>query len=313
MNSKIGLLAGLLVVQLVLVGVAWFAGRGEEASEAFLDLDPAAVTGLTISGSADESVALTRVSDGWQVDGLPADADKITGVIDKLAGGAANWPVATSTDSQSRFEVTEEKHQRRVDFLGEDGTLASVYLGTSPGYRRVHARRDGEDATFSIDFAVHELPLTVDDWLDKELLADSGIRRVELSGGQVLTQADDDAGWTLDGVVTDPEATRRYLERFERLSVLGRYQPKEDAALGEAKSVVVATADGTQRLTFRFDEPEDEYVLTSDRYPGEFTVASYVAEQILGDPADLLPKADAAAEADGAPEPAEAAAGDPTT
>lgn len=293
MNSRIGLLAALLFVQLVLVGVAFFAGGRDDAGDTFLDLDPTAVTGLRISGDDEEGVVLTRAEEGWRVAELPADADKITDVIDKLTGGIASWPVATSEDSRIRFEVTAEKHQRRIDLEGEDGVLATVYLGTSPGYRRVHARRDGDDEIYSIDFAVHELPAGTDDWLDTRLLASTGIRRVELPEGRVLAQAADDTGWTLDGAVTDPEATRQYLERLERLAVLGRYEPDESAALGEAKVVRVDAAEGVQRLTFRFNETADEYVLSSDRYPGEFTVASYVAEQILADPADLLPQPEA--------------------
>lgn len=293
MNSRIGLLAALLAVQLVLVGIALFAGGRDEAGDAFLGLDPEAVTGLSISGDEADGVVLARTTEGWRVGELPADSDKITDVIDKLTGGTPSWPVATSEDSRTRFEVTAEKHQRRVDFEGEDGVLATVYLGTSPGYRRVHARRDGDDEVYSIDFAVHELPADTDDWLDRRLLASTGIRRVELPGGRVLAQAGDDTGWTLDGAVTDPEATRRYLERIERLAVLGRFEPDESSAPGEAQLVLVDSADGSQRLTFRFNEAEDEYVLTSDRYPGEFTVASYVAEQILADPDDLLPKPEA--------------------
>ena len=158
--------------------------------------------------------------------------------------------------------------------------------------------------------------MTTDDWLDKQLFASEGIRRIELPEGRVLAQAGD-AGWTLDGAATDPEAVRRYLERFERLSVLGLYRggertDAESAAqdegasqdevgsqeqamtLGDASTVRLETVDGGQRLTFRFNEPEDEYVLTSDRYAGEFRVASYVAEQILGDLSDLLAKPDTA-------------------
>jgi hypothetical protein len=315
MNSRIGLLTALLVVQLVLVGVAFVARSGQDAGEPFLELDPKAVTGITISGTDTDTVELSRTTDGWRVGELPADADKITDVIDKLVGGSANWPVATSKDSQERFEVTEDKHQRRVDFHEADGTLATVYIGTSPGYRRVHARRDGEDAIYSIDFAVHELPTAIDDWLDKQLFASEGIRRIALPGGRVLEKTGDDGGWTLDGTATDPEAVQRYLDRVGRLSVLGVYRPAETASAdaadqadepgtpGEAKIVQIDTADGSQRLTFRLNASGDEYVLTSDRFPGEFRVASYVAEQILADPGDLIAKPDSSADASALPEP----------
>ncbi|HEY5644332.1 MAG TPA: DUF4340 domain-containing protein [Pseudomonadales bacterium] len=290
MNSRIGLLLGLLIVQIALVGVAFLGAGRDEGGEPFLDIDPARITGLTISGGDDDAVVLARSSDGWRLGELPADGGKIADVIGKLTGGSAIWPVATSADSQGRFEVTEDAHQRRIDFEGEAGPLATVYLGTSPGYRRIHARRDGDDATYSIDFAVHELPTDADEWLDKQLLASEGVRRVELPGGQVLAREASDGGWILDGSAAQPEAAQRLVERIERLSVLGRYESVPGAALGEAKTVLLEDDGGAHRLTFRFNEPADEYVLTTDRYPGEFTVASYVAEQILVEPADLLPE-----------------------
>lgn len=306
MNSRIGLLLGLLIVQIALVGVAFFGAGRDEGGEPFLDVDPAQVTGLTIRGGDDDAVVLARSSDGWRLGELPADGTKITDVIGKLTGGSAIWPVATSADSQGRFEVTEDKHQRRIDFESEAGPLATVYLGTSPGYRRIHARREGSDATYSIDFAVHELPTDADEWLDKQLLATEGVRRVELPGGQVLAREGSDGGWTLDGSAAEQEAAQRLAERIERLSVLGRYESAPGATLGEAKTVLLEDDGGAHRLTFRFNEPADEYVLTTDRYPGEFTVASYVAEQILAEPADLLPEPNTDEQA--AEVPAEAAA-----
>ena len=80
--------------------------------------------------------------------------------------------------------------------------------------------------------------------------------------------------------------------------MLGTSDEEADAAgdadaAGEPAGVFVVTdADGEHRLTLFHEAEEDDYSLTSDRVAGRFEVATYIAEQMLADPADL--QADAA-------------------
>jgi hypothetical protein len=97
----------------------------------------------------------------------------------------------------------------------------------------------------------------------------------------------------LDGQAADEAAAADYVDRIERLSVLGFAGPVAEDQLGEPVSLEVEDARGTHRLSFRFDEDSDEYVLRSDRLPGEFTVASYIVEQILIPATELLPSDEA--------------------
>ena len=220
MMSRIPLLTGLLAVQLLLIGFLLLRGGSEPTATALLDFEADDVMSISIEDGDGNRVALDRTDAGWRLGEVPADADKVTGVIESLAGGAAGWPVATSEDSQARFEVTAEAFQRRVRFDGASGELATLYIGSSPGFRRVHARRDGEDAVFSIDFAVHELPADRDDWLNTQLLRTEGISRVVFPDGQVLA-LDDGGIWSLDGGAVDESATEEFVNRIARLSVLG--------------------------------------------------------------------------------------------
>lgn len=306
MNQRISLLAGVLVAQLLLIGLLSFSSGEEESASGLLGFEVDSVTGLSISDAEGHSIDLALGENGWRLGELPADSDKVLGAIESLVLAAAGWPVATSESSQERFEVTSAAFQRQVRLLGADGVLAEVFLGTAPGFRRVHARREGDDAVYAIDFAVHELPTDVDDWLSKTLFQTEEIARIQLPGGRVLSR--DDAGaWSLDGAVAELEAAGRYVDRIERLSVLGLYDEDEPSGEGETLGapavVTVQDAQGSHTLTFRFDEGGDEYVLTSDRVAGEFTVASYIVEQILVDPEDLLLKPEAPAGAGAVPGP----------
>ena len=66
-------------------------------------------------------------------------------VVERFARAAGSWPVANTASTRERFEVTEENHQRHIVAKAGDDTVADIYLGTSPGYRKTHARRTGED------------------------------------------------------------------------------------------------------------------------------------------------------------------------
>ena len=94
---------------------------------------------------------------------------------------------------------------------------------------------------------------------------------------------------------------------FKHIGLIGLFAGDE-TALGQARGVTVEGDDGLHVLAFRHDEAEDEYVVTSDRYSGPFTVASYIAEQILVEATELLP----AVSEDEAAADAETMAEDPT-
>lgn len=306
MTGRIPLLTGILVAQLVLIGLVAIGSTSDESAEPFLALDPQTVTGLIIRDSEGGEVVLTRSDQVWRLaQGLPADSGKVDDVLSSLAGGSVTWPVATSESSQERFEVAEDNYQRRVTFQNDGETAGEVFLGTSPGFRRVHARAAGSDAVYSIDFAVHQVPVDEDDWLDKKLLHTEEISAVTLSDGWHLERAGAGEGWLVDGVAADPDAARRVIDRLQGLSVLGRFDGDEDS-LGEPRTIDLVDAKGGQRLTLRHDEAEDQYVLTSDRFEGiDFSVAAYVAEQVLIDKEALLPKPETEADSDADSAPAE--------
>ena len=289
MIARIPLLTAVLVAQLVLLAVLLLAGDDQGAAAKLLDFEPGEVEAFSFEDGDGRSVALEKVAGAWRLGELPADAVKIGGVIESLVGGSASWPVATSESSQARFEVAEGAFQRRVRFSGGAGELATLYLGSSPGFRRIHAREAEEEAIFSIDVGVHELPVDASVWLDKALFEVEAISRLTFPEGAVLV-GDEETGWTVDGQQADLEKATEFVRRIQGLSVLGIHEAAADTVLGDPVTLIVEDNKGTHGLTFRFNEAVDEYVLESDRLPGEFTVASYIVEQILVPAADLLPE-----------------------
>ncbi len=320
MNERTNLLGGLLAAQLVIIaGLLLASGVGSDAGASqLLAFDPASVTKLSISGE-EKTAVVVRDGDIWRLEGgapngLPADGGKVSELLDKLADLEAPWPVATSDDGAERFEVTDDNHQRRLVIEDADGPMADLLLGTSPGYRRVHARLSGDSEVYSIDFSNYEAPTDVGQWLDKALLAAKGeVSSVVLQDAWHLARQDGE--WQVDGAPADGTAAEDLVRRFTSLRVLGISEGADDLdgdadAVGEPAGVFVVTdEDGDHRLTLFHEAEEDDYGMTSDRVAGRFEVATYIAEQMLADPADLQAEDQADEDADAADGGAEDAAG----
>ncbi len=308
MSRWIPWLAGGLVLQLLILAamLGLDALRSGSSAEPLIPVEATEITALKVSDDAD-SVTLSRTEDGWRIEDkdLPADAAKVQEVLDKLTGAKGLWPTATSADSAQRFEVTEDQHQRRLALYAGDDLAADLLLGTSPGYRRVHARLVGENEIHALDFSNYEAPADAADWLDKSLLAAEGdVQSLSREAAWTLQQAD--GVWQLDGGPANETAATDLARRFRDLRVLDADAADDtDATDGAdasdagalAATYIVTDAEGAHRLSLYHNSDEDQYSLVSDRFPGRFGLAAYVAEQMLKDAADLAPEEAEAADA----------------
>lgn len=319
MERHISTLATILAAQLLLIaGLTFWRGSSEGDIGPLLSFDRDAVDAIVVA-DADGSVRLERGADGWQIAGdlpLPADDSKIAGVLDKLADANAPWPVATSEASVRRFEVAQDTFQRHIELFRGDAVAADVYLGTSPGFRKVHARRADDDAVYAITFANYEAPAKADEWLDRDLLKPHGaIDSVTLvlegdTPSWSLERAGD--GWQLEALPTDritnQEAARGAVDKLRDLRVLG-VADRTLEGLEPAFAVRMHDADGEATLTFYQPEPDGEYLVTSSRREGVFRAAEYVAESVRVEPAELIalaPVGDDAVGSTETPSPADA-------
>ena len=317
-------LAALLGIQVVVLGVLLAAKSGGiEEPAPFLQFDEGSVDSLTVSNN-EGSVSLAKVDGNWQLpNGVPAAGFKVDSVLEKLASAPGSWPVANTASTRERFEVTEENHQRHLVAKAGDDTVADIYLGTSPGYRKTHAVRVGEDEIYAIGFSNYEAGVKAADWLERSLLRPKGevaaLRRlpgdpamapadpeseadteedgdiVESVAGFELTRGGGDSedgeepkAWvSADGSVLDQGKVETFVGRFKGLSVTGVHEE----ALPESATMtfVLTDEEGEQTLSvFALDDGE-KYVAASDRVAGTYELSKYIAEQMIKPLADLLP------------------------
>lgn len=280
--NKNTLIAALAIqVAAVAVLIAVKSGGAVEPAP-FLDFDAGAVDSVAVS-NVEGDVVLAKKDDAWQLpDGLPADAAKVKGVIDKLADARGGWPVATSASVQERFELTEENHQRRLTLSAAGETVADIYLGTSPGYRKAHARRVDGDDIFAITFSNYEAAVKATDWLDKSLLRPDGVltglRYAEASFDPpaadppaplfALTKSEEGVWAAESGASLDQAEVETLAGRFTGLTVTGvsdvpgedvladvagQEAAEDDAAPADVASADIASEDAAE--TNAADEP----------------------------------------------------------
>ena len=280
-----------LAVQVVIIA-ALLAARSGAVTEpgAFLSFDASAIDAVSVSND-DGTVNLVKTGDAWQLpEGLPADSSKVDGVLDKLSDASGGWPIGSKASTAERFEVADDNHQRHVTLTAGDDTLADFYLGTSPGYRKAHARHADDDDIYAITFSNYEAGVKDSDWLDRSLLRpDGSLTGVERLGGFALSK-DDDGMWTAaDGTALDQGKAETFAGRFNGLSVTG----VSDVDLPDSPHLTFALTDeaGTQTLRIFHLEADDDYVAVSDRVPGAYSMSSYIAEQMDETIADLAPEA----------------------
>ena len=288
-KPTLAVLGALLAGQLLIVAVLMAAqAGGVREPEPFLAFDAAIADAVEVSNE-DGSVRLAREGDAWMLEGgLPADDSKVTELLDKLADAGGGWPVATSDSTAERFEVTEKSHQRRIRIGAGEDDLADIFLGTSPGYLRVHARHAEGGDVYAIEFSNYEAGVKPGDWLERSLLRPEGtLSRIERTGedGFTITRTDDDV-WESGDTTLDPDEVRTFVGRFTGLNVTGT----SDGGLPEQATAEFHLTDdnGLQQLTlYQF---ADDYIATSNRIPGQFEVPTYIAERLNVTLEDLMPE-----------------------
>ncbi|MCW8127265.1 DUF4340 domain-containing protein [Microbulbifer halophilus] len=260
-------LSGFLALQLVLAtGLFWREHRQQEMQqqrEPLLAVETGQIEKLEIS-DGDASVTLRKQGDTWllpELEKLPANADKLDTLLEKLQGLRTGWPVATTDSSRERFEVAEDRFRKRLRlYTGGEKAVAEFYLGTSPGFRKIHLRSDGDDAVYAVELSSFEWPAKAADWLDKKLLAAGDVEAID---GPDYRLAKRDGKWQFDA----GEAPLNSGEAEQLADALKNLRVSKLAAkVPEAEPVRVKVTTGSGELDYEFLQADEHfYVRRGDR------------------------------------------------
>ena len=293
MQDRRLLLSGVLVLQLALaLGLYWQQQGAANGSpgEPLLAVTSAQLDRIQLQDGA-HNAELVREQAGWNLSGsnLPADGSKVDTALERLADIQLGWPLARTDASHERFEVADDSFQRRLLLFAGDRPAGEIYLGTSPGFRKVHLRRAGEDAVYAAELNTYDLPADPDQWLDKTLLSVPAAARIE---GPDYTLVKADAGWQLLPSPAGPEkvessavdaladaVTGLRVQGVAEPGMPGSPDPETEAATGPV-SIEITGTDTAHRLEF-VHSGESYYVRRDDREQW-FRLSQYDYNRIAG-------------------------------
>ncbi len=295
MNRLNSVLLLVLMIQVFLAAVVYWPQQEElvaNPAEPLLAIDRAAVAGIQLADDQGNEALLQRIAGRWQLPArqdLPADTALVERLLRVLTEEWHGYPVATSVAARQRFEVASYRFQRRVTLLGDDDAqLGTVYLGTAPAFRRIHARSDVDEAIYSIAFNSFEAPAHDAGWLDRRLLQVQAPRRIE-GAGFALAQTDSGEWRAANGATPEPRELEALLVSLANLQVDGIASEDQQRSLAAAKPAfnvrAVAAAD---KRNLDFYQLEGEHFVHDPRHDLFFTVSAYDFDRLHTlDPARL--------------------------
>ena len=281
----------LLAVQLIIVAAIYLLKSNSDAtykSTPILDFEKSQLTKLVItngerdSDSASESeseqlageksakaVTLTLQDGEWilpELNRLPANRVKLDLAIGKLMGLKSNWPVATTQDSQSRFKVASDNYQKKIQLFSHDKVIAELFLGTSPGFKKVHLRQSGSQEIYSLELNSYDFSDSATDWLDKALLQINDINKISLDEFSLKKKQDT---WTLSPSELVTEGKQLDINKVDALVTKLASFNVLDVTNGEDAQSEKITAAEVDRLTIGADQ---EYQLTFYKNESDYWV-----------------------------------------
>lgn len=176
MKQLINALLAIFVIQVAMVaGLYWpSAGLMEVLNnDQLVPFNPDLLDEIHIGDDKGNEAVLVKTGNHWilpDLSGLTVNPELIKGLLKNVMRSNTGWPVASSVAARQRFALTDYNFQRRLTLIGGGELLGTIYLGSSPGYRRVHAKNSVQDAIFEISYNSVDASASNSDWLDKRTL-----------------------------------------------------------------------------------------------------------------------------------------------
>lgn len=284
MKRAINILVIILFLQLALVVGLRTAGDGTgefAGNKQLLAFSPDQIDRLLIDNGEGQSLQLKKVADKWTLPasaGVAVDAGKVDSLLNSLAGIKRNWPVAKTEEAAKRFKVADNSFERRLVFKNGEKVLGTLLLGSSPGFKKVHARLKGEMQVFDIPFSVYQASLKTADWLDKQILQFKTDRIAAVECPDFTLQQNKGELSLLKAAANetlDNQKAKQLLEKLSNLNVMGLSSEALEPADSAKVKIVVRFTDGTSR-EYRFLQKEKQTLLTVSGFKPIYKVSNSI-------------------------------------
>ncbi len=287
MNRAVTGLFLLMAVQAVVLLAQYWPDLQKQQStrpQALLSTDSTEITAVNIDDGKGHKVELTHRGGHWllpQRQNLPADAQRIESLLAAINAANRGWPVAHTAAARQRFKVADYLYQRRIELLANGQAAGVVYLGTSPGYRKVYARNGNDNAIYSITFNVFDAPVQIDAWLDRRLLQIRTPLRIDADTYSLHREGSQWRAGT--GGIPDQRELLILLTTLQNLQVHGIADEKLSSILDATEADIVLTVQGlAATVTLSIYTHQRQHFIRSSEYPFYFKMDSADFDQLHG-------------------------------
>ena len=239
------ILLGLLAIQLLLIVLMRIGGDHTSINpQAPLlpEFDSEAVTRLEIKAPRTDdkpAIALDQRGDAWLLSShfdYPADATAVKTLLGKIAGMQSRGPTTVSEAAHKQLEVGADNYQRKLVLTG--GEVTTLFLGSSPKFRKLTVRVDGAVETHSVaNLSIGDVPVDMSDWVDPVYvdIPERTIAAITIETPATnLTLERSEGRWRLVGATT-PDAPSLDQEAVGKLVTAAAKIELEEVVGGEAE------------------------------------------------------------------------------
>ena len=306
----------LLIVQIV-VGAVIFWPRTPAAVAGellFPGLETEQVTQVSIADPEQGELRLAKEGDGWVLPGAggyPGKSGAVDALLEKLVALTGDRVITQTKASHKRLEVADDAYVRLVVLTLSDGTLRTLYVGSSPSYGVLHVRLKGQDEVYLVSgLSSSDVGAKASDWVDTAYVSLNqdqvyAVSVVNTNGRFIFTK-NAEANWTMagleEGETLQASAVSSLLSRVSSLRMLRPLGTEKLQSYGMSTPQATITlqlrdAEGQAQqhtIVVGSQDPEDNsYVCKysgSDYYVrvAEYTVQEWVSktrEELLEQPA----------------------------
>ena len=172
-KRNLAILGGLLLLQIALAIiflVPWTSGI-VEPERLLPAMQGVEVAELYIEDTAGNYIKISRTGEEeWvlpETNGFPVTAVLADQLVEDMVELDNLRPVTETAASHERLRVAEDSFERKVTATMIDGSVAVIYVGTSPLPRATHIRVEGDDRVFISDDLRHrEVSLQATYWVN---------------------------------------------------------------------------------------------------------------------------------------------------
>jgi hypothetical protein len=293
MMRTIKILLFVLVVQVAL-GIWLNLDNGGletfSSEEKIIDIDAGQIDQIVIEEKEQDPVKLVLKEGNWIVpesDNFPVSPLKLKKITEDLLGTVKSWPVGKTKAAAKQLKVSEVEYNKKITLFKGGKVLKTLFLGTSPGFRKVHLKLGGSAPIYSIGFNSYEISSKAKDWFDEKLLNFDRGRLMGLQLGDITLEKKA-AGFEVlgldEGEKSNVKEVSALISKVITLAfdeVLGTEEKSDYAESTVLEfSVQLKDQDPIVVKVTKPKEKDDYYVLKSSGFPYFFKVRKSVFDAI---------------------------------